>query len=241
VEDVRRLIVNGGAFAEISTILGGCTVPYNVRHDLLETVLRVHLTGAPGTLPGPWSAAEFDLVMKRFRDMPGKSVWTDHVLVHDVAQRCFDRDQLHAIFQPLLPTTLSTAMPVSSAATALRLALVTPDKSGRTPAHVAAYCVNVEFLVLIGQVYPMALVQLNAMTKASFLHSLAGRNGAAAALQRLRDELPPWLIEHAVTAVDTYGCTPLAMAEYQAKVRKRDEVWPTVEMLSEMVEAMQVA
>ncbi|KNE66808.1 hypothetical protein AMAG_19521 [Allomyces macrogynus ATCC 38327] len=87
----------------------------------------------------------------------------------------------------------------------------------------------------------MALAQLNAMTKASFLHSLAGRDGAAAALQRLRDELPPWLIEQAVTAVDTHGCTPLAMAEFQAKVRKREEVWPTVEMLSEMVEAMHVA
>ncbi|KNE70165.1 hypothetical protein AMAG_15137 [Allomyces macrogynus ATCC 38327] len=241
VEDVRRMIANGGAVAEIGKILGGCAVPYDVRRDLLETVLRVHLVTNPPAQPGPWSAAEFDLVVTWLSDAPGKSVWTDHMLVHDVAQRCFDRDQLRAMFRPLLSTTSSTATPASPTATALRLALVTPDKDGRTPAHVAAYCVNVEFLVLVGRLYPTGLMQLNAMSKASFLHSLAGRDGAADALQRLRDELPPGLIAQAVMAVDTHGCTPLAMAEYQAKVRKRDEVWPTVELLSEMVEAMQIA
>ncbi|KNE66809.1 hypothetical protein AMAG_19522 [Allomyces macrogynus ATCC 38327] len=76
VEDVRRMIVNGGPVAEIDKILGKCTVAHEVRRDLLETVLRLHLTGAPGTLPGPWSAAEFDLVVKRLSDAPGKSVWT---------------------------------------------------------------------------------------------------------------------------------------------------------------------
>ncbi|KNE70144.1 hypothetical protein AMAG_15118 [Allomyces macrogynus ATCC 38327] len=241
VEDVRRMIANGGAVAEIGKILGGCAVPYDVRRDLLETVLRVHLVTNPPAQPGPWSAAEFDLVVTWLSDAPGKSVWTDHMLVHDVAQRCFDRDQLRAMFRPLLSTTSSTATPASPTATALRLALVTPNKDGRTPAHVAAYCVNVEFLVLVGQVYPMALAQLNAMTRTSFLHSLAGRDGAADALQRLRDELPPEIMDKAVRAINTDGCTPLAMAEHKAKVKKRDEAWRTVEMLSEMVAAMQVA
>ncbi|KAJ3354547.1 hypothetical protein GGF32_002439 [Allomyces javanicus] len=244
VEDVRRLILNGGAVAEISKILGGCTVPHDVRHDLLETVLRVHLTGAPGKRLGPWSAAEFQRVVTWLSDAPGRSVWSDHMLVHDVAQRCFDRDQLHAIFQPLLPTAStspSTATPSSPAATALQLALVTPDKDGRTPAHRAAYCVNDEFLVLVGHVYPAALVQLNAATKLSFVHSLAGRDGAAAALLRLRDELPPEIMEQAVRAVDTYGDTPLEKARHQAEVNNRREVRPTVAVLCEMVEAMQVA
>ncbi|KAJ3368437.1 hypothetical protein GGF31_006398 [Allomyces arbusculus] len=244
VEGVRQLIVNGGAVADIRKILGGCAVPYDVRHDLLETVLRVHLVTNPHVPPGPWSAAEFEDVVTWLSDAPGKSVWTDHMLVHDVAQRCFDRDQLCAIFRPLLstlPTSSTATTPASHAATALQLALVTPDKDGRTPAHVAAYCVNEEFLVFVGQVYPAALTQLNAATKRSFLHSLAGRKGAAAALLRLRNELPPEIMEQAVRAVDTDGNTPLAMAKFQAEVKNRREVQPTVAVLCEMVEAMEVA
>ncbi|KNE70177.1 hypothetical protein AMAG_15148 [Allomyces macrogynus ATCC 38327] len=246
VEDVRGLIFSGGAVAEIRRILGHYTVPYDVRHDLLETVLRVHLVTNAHAPRGPWSVAEFESVVKWLSDAPGKSVWTDHMLVHDIAQRCFDRDQLHAIFSPLLvatssPSSSTTATPANAAATALQLALVTPDKDGHTPAHRAAYCVNDEFLVLVGRVYPVALVQLNAATKRSFLHSMAGRDGAAAALLRLRDELPPEIMEQAVRAVDTYGSTPLAMAKYHAEVKNRREVQPTVAVLCEMVEAMQVA